>query len=62
MNGNWFDSLVYGSFSKGLKVARSSSPENRPQMIITQSKDFTKKGIVKIRKSVQAYDYLIPTS
>ena len=62
MYGDWFYTTHYGIFTPELKATERSSPENLTRRIITQSKDFTRKGIEKISRSVRAYIYLVLTS
>ena len=47
MHGDWFYTMNYGIFEHEVKATERSPPDNITQWIITQSKDFTKKGIKK---------------
>ena len=57
-----FYTTDYAIFCCKLKATEKSPPDNLTRWIITQSKDFTKKGIGKISRSVRAYIYLVLTS
>ena len=57
-----FYTTDYAIFCRKLKATEKSPPDNLTRWIITQSKDFTKKGIGKISRSVRAYIYLVLTS
>ena len=46
----------------GEKALKRYLPENLIQWIITWSKGLTRKGTVKITRSVRAYIYLVVTS
>ena len=58
----WFYTTDYAIFGHEVKATEISPPEILTQWIITQSKDFTKKDIEKIRRSVRTYVYLLLTS
>ena len=62
MHGDWFYTTDYTIFGHEVKTTERSPPENLTQWIITQSKDFTRKGIEQISRSVRAYVYLVLTS
>ena len=62
MHGDWFYTTEYAIFGHEIKATERSPPDNLTRWIITQSKDFTKKGIKKISRSVRAYVYLVLTS
>ena len=62
MYGDWFYTKDYAIFGHEVKAAERSPPDNLTRWIITQSKDFTKKGIEKTSRSVKAYAYLVLTS
>ena len=62
MNGDWFYMIKYGVFDVEQKITERSSPGNLARWKITQSKDFTRKGIEKVNRSVRGYIYLILTS
>ena len=46
--------MVDVAFSDGTKATKRPLPENIAQWIINESKDFTKKEIGKVSKSVRA--------
>ena len=52
----------YGIFGHEVKATKKSPPDSLTRWIITQSKDFTRKGIEKSSRSVKAYVYLVLTS
>ena len=54
MNRNWFYIRKYDIFSNGGKATKRSPPNNLTQWILTQSKGFTREGIVKISRTVRA--------
>ena len=62
MYGDWFYTIDYGIFGHEVKATKKSRPDNITRWIITLSKDFTKKEIEKISRSVRAYIYLVLTS
>ena len=49
-------------FGHEVKATKRSSPDNLIRSIITQSKDFTRKGIEKITRSMRAYVYSVLAS
>ena len=53
MYGDWFYTTHYGIFTSELKATKRSPPDNPKRWIITQSKDFERKGIEKISRSVR---------
>ena len=59
---DWFYTTYYGIFGHEVKATETSPLENLMRWIITQSKDFTRKDIEQISRSVRAYVYLILTS
>ena len=61
MYGDWFYTADCGIFGNGGKATQRSPPDNLTRWTITQSKDFTKKSIGKISRSVRAYVYLVLT-
>ena len=62
MNGDWFYTTKYDVSGDGGKDTESSPPDNYTRWIITQSKEFTRKGIEKVIRSTQTYVYLVLTS
>ena len=62
MYGDWFHTTDYGIFGHEVKAIEKSSPDNVMRWIITKSKDFTRKGIEQISRSVRVYVYLVLTS
>ena len=62
MHGDWFYTTGYGIFSHEVKTTKGSLPDNLTGWVMTQSKDFTRKGIEKISRSMSAYVYLVLTS
>ena len=62
MHGGWFYTTDYAIFGHEAKTTERSSPDNLTRWIITQSKDFTKKDIEKVSRSVREYVYLVLTS
>ena len=62
MHGDWFYTTDDGIFGYEVKTTERSPLENLIQWIITRSKDFMRKGIEKISRSVRAYVYLVLTS
>ena len=62
MHGDWFYMTDYGIFGHEVKATERFPSENLTRWIITQSKDFTRKGIEKISRSVRAYVYLVLAS
>ena len=62
MYRDWFYTRDYAIFGHEVKAIERSPPDNPTQWIITQSKDFTRKGIEQISRSVRAYAYLVLTS
>ena len=62
MHGDWFYMTDYGIFGHEVKATERFPSDNLTRWIITQSKDFTRKGIEKISRSVRAYVYLVLTS
>ena len=52
----------YADFSSGGKATRRSPPDNLTQLIITQSKGFSREGIEKVRRSMREYLYLVLNS
>ena len=62
MHGDWFYMGGYGIFGHEVKATKRSPPDNLMRWIIKHSKDFTRKGIEKISRSVRAYVYLVLTS
>ena len=60
MNRNWFCTTAYCKFGDGGKATQSSPSENITRYIVTQSKDFTIKGIGKVSRSLKVYVYLVP--
>ena len=62
MYGDWFHTTDYGIFGHEVKAIEKSPPDNVMRWIITKSKDFTRKGIEQISRSVRVYVYLVLTS
>ena len=62
MYGEWFYATDYGIFGHEVEATERSPPGNLTQWIITQSKDFPKKGIEEISRCVMAYVYLVLSS
>ena len=61
MHGSWFYTAQYGVFSDSGKALQRSPPDNLTRWI-SHSKYFTRKGIGKVSRSVQAYAYSVFTS
>lgn len=57
--GFTFYLMVHGAFSDGATVTKTSPPDKLTQWIISQSKNFTRKSIKKIRKCVDTYSYFV---
>ena len=55
MTEDWFYMTPYGNNGDGEKAAQRSGLDNLTQLIITQSKGFTKKSIGKVIRSVREY-------
>ena len=62
MHGDWFYTTDYGIFGHEIKATGTSPLSNFTRWIITRPKDFTRKGLGKISRSVRAYIYLVLTS
>ena len=62
VHGDWFYMTGYGIFGHEVKAKERSPPDNPMRWIITQSKDFKRKGFQKRSKPVRAYIYLVLTS
>ena len=60
--GDWFYTTSYGIFGHEVKARKRSPPDNLMRWNITQSKDFTRKGVEKISRCVRGYVYLVLTS
>ena len=57
MNRNWFYTTKYGASGYGRKAANISTTNNLTRWIIAKYKDFIRKRIGKISRSVTAYIY-----
>ena len=62
MYGESFYTTDYGIFGHKVKATERSPPDELTRWIITQSKDFTRTGIEKIRRSAMTYFYLVLSS
>ena len=62
VNRDWCYTINYDIYGGGEKALKRYLPENLIQWIITWSKGLTRKGTVKITRSVRAYIYLVVTS
>ena len=60
--GDWFYTTSYSIFGHEVKATKRSPPDNLMRWNITQSKDFTNKGVEKISRCVRGYVYLVLTS
>ena len=62
IHGDRLYTMDYGIFGYEVKATGRSPPDNLTWWIITQFKDFKRKGIEKISISMRAYVYLVITS